>query len=330
MGKKILVVGGAGYIGSHMVRTLLENKFQPIVFDNLSTGHRSFIPKKTPFIQGDLRNKKEILNALKIYNIETVMYFAASIVVSESVKNPLKYYENNVSASIHLIQAMVESKVKKMIFSSTAAVYGEPKKIPIDETEPTLPENAYGRSKLMVEEILKESARAYDFNYISLRYFNVAGSHPKADIGIKYKVVTHLIPSILKVASGERKVFNIFGEDYPTKDGTCIRDFIYVLDLCKAHLCALRYLSQTQKSDVFNLGNGNGFSVKQVLKMAEQVTGKKISTHFEKRRPGDPARVVASSKKAQKILGWKPETTLKEIVETAWKWECFLKAQSNN
>lgn len=319
--KNILVLGGAGYIGSHMVRLLMESGYQPLVFDNLSTGHKEFIPKGVPFFNGDLRNSRDLAKCFEKYPIDVVMYFAASIVVSESVADPLKYYENNVISGINLIKEMVAHKIENLIFSSTAAVYGEPVEIPITENSPTQPENPYGFSKLMMEQILKDAAKAYNFRYISLRYFNVAGSHSNAETGIRYKVITHLIPSLLKVASGERKEFLIFGDDYKTPDGTCIRDFIYVVDLCRAHLSALEYLKKEKRCDVFNLGNGSGFSVKEVLDMAEKVSGRKIKVKISPRRAGDPARVVASSAKAKKILGWEGKASLEEIVASAWKWE---------
>lgn len=320
-GKKILVVGGAGYIGSHMVRLLLEEKYQPVVFDNLSTGHRHFIPKNVPLFKGDLRKKEDLRRCFKKYPIDTVMQFAASIVVPESVSDPLKYYENNVVSTIFLLQEMIRSGVKKLIFSSTAAVYGEPKEVPVIESAETVPTNPYGMSKLMIEKILRDASLTCDFRYISLRYFNVAGSHPSNEIGIDYEVVTHLIPSILKVASGERKEFLIFGDQYPTSDGTCVRDYIYVMDLCRAHLLALKALDRGMKSGVFNLGNGNGFTVKQVLETTERVIGKKIKSKISLARPGDPAKVVASYDKAKKILGWQPQTGLEEIIRTAWAWE---------
>ncbi len=321
--KHILVAGGAGYIGSHMVRLLLKEGYQPVVFDNLATGHKDFIPKGCPFFKGDLKIKKDIDRCFKKYPIDTVMYFAASLVVPESVANPLKYYENNVSASVLLLQSMVEHKIGKIIFSSTAAVYGEPDHIPVTEDSKKVPTNPYGSSKLMIEQILKDVAFAHDFRFISLRYFNVAGSGPGEETGIRYKEITHLVPSILKVASGERSVFNVFGDDYSTEDGTCVRDFIYIMDLCRAHLMAIKYLDTHPevKSDVFNLGNGDGFSVKQVMDASEKVTGKKINAHFCPRRPGDPAKIVASSEKAQRILGWKPQVPLSEIIESAWRWE---------
>ncbi len=321
--KHILVAGGAGYIGSHMVRLLIKEGFSPVIFDNLATGHKEFIPKGCPFFKGDLKVRKDVERCFKKYPIDTVMYFAASLVVPESVADPLKYYENNVSASVHLIQAMLAHKVTKLIFSSTAAVYGEPDRIPVTEDARKEPTNPYGSSKLMIEQVLKDVAKVHDFRYISLRYFNVAGSGPGEETGIRYKEITHLVPSILKVASGEREVFNVFGTDYDTVDGTCVRDFIYVVDLCRAHLAAIRYLDKNPgvKSGIFNLGNGDGFSVKQVLEAAEAVTGKKINVRYSPRRPGDPAKIVASSERARKELGWKPEVPLPEIIESAWRWE---------
>lgn len=319
--KKILVAGGAGYIGSHMVRLLQDEGYSPLIFDNLSTGHRSFIPKGIKLYKGDLRKYSDIEKALKKEPVDIVMYFAASIVTSESVENPIKYYENNVLSNINLIKAMRTRGIKKIIFSSTAAIYGEPSEMPITEETDKSPANPYGRSKLMIEDILKDCSRSYDFRYVSLRYFNVAGSHPKADIGIRYKVITHLIPSVLKVISGERKEFNVYGDDYPTPDGSCIRDFIYVMDLCKAHLRAIDYLNAGNPSNVFNLGSGRGFSVKEVVSMCEKVTGKKVNLKLCARRPGDPAQVIASSDKALKTLGWKPQASLEEIIRTAWQWE---------
>lgn len=318
-----MVAGGAGYIGSHMVRLLLQEKLNPVVFDNLSTGHKDFIPKGCPFFKGDLRNRKDLDRFFKKYPVETVMYFAASIVVSESVADPLKYYENNVSASVNLLKAMVDHKIPKLIFSSTAAVYGEPKVVPITEDADKEPANPYGGSKLMIEQILKDCVKSYNLRYISLRYFNVAGSGFNAETGIRYKVITHLVPSILKVASGERPIFNVFGTDYETLDGTCVRDFIHVMDLCRAHLAAIRYLDTHPevKNDVFNLGNGDGFSVKQVIEASEKVTGLKIKVNLSPRRPGDPGRIVASSDKARRVLGWKPEMSLTQVIESAWLWE---------
>jgi len=321
MKKFILVTGGAGYIGSHMAKTLSEAARPCVVFDNLSTGNKKFIPKDVPFVEGDLRNKKEIVKVFKRYSIELVMHFAASIVVPESVKNPLKYYENNVTASINLLEAMLEQGVKRFIFSSTAAVYGEPKTIPVTEEDVTEPKSPYGASKLMVERILQDMSKTHDFSYIILRYFNACGAHPSGTLGPTNKHETLLIPNIIKVASGKAKELNIYGDDYPTPDGTCLRDYIHVMDLCQAHLLACDALKKGMKSDLFNLGNEKGFSVKEVVAMVEKVTGRNISVKISARRPGDPARIVASGQKARKLLGWQPKMDLSEIISTAWKWE---------
>lgn len=319
---RVLVIGGAGYIGSHMVRALLEEKHDVIVFDNLSTGYREFIPEGAPFIKGDLRNGADIRGAFEEHTIDAVMHFAAASLVPESMSNPLKYYDNNVLACINLLKAMVEKKVKKCIFSSTAAVYGEPENIPIKENDKTCPANPYGMSKLMIENILKDASRAHDVSYIALRYFNAAGAHPSGETGEKHVPETHLIPNILKTAKGEKSEVMIFGDDYQTPDGTCIRDFIHVQDLCRAHLLALKALKEGMKSDVFNLGSGSGYSVKEVVRAAEVVTGRKINVKTAPRRPGDPARLVAGAERAQKVLGWRPELDLNEIIRSAWAWEC--------
>jgi len=317
--KNILVTGGAGYIGSHMVCTLLNEEYTPIVFDNLSTGYRESIPEEVTFIKGDLRKESDIRQVFDRYPIDTVMHFAASIVVPESVSNPIEYYENNVLASINLLKVLLQHKVKRLIFSSSAAVYGEPKIIPIVEESPTLPTNPYGNSKLIVEGILKDIAKAYDFSYVSLRYFNAAGLHPSAGIAKRHNnETTHLIPNVVKVASGRKKELTIFGDDYPTPDGTCIRDYIYIQDLCEAHLLSLKALKEGMKSNVFNLGNGKGYSVKEVVQAAERVTGKKIRVKIGPRRKGDPARLVASSEKAKKILGWTAKAGLDEIIKSVW------------
>jgi len=321
MNKNILVIGGAGYIGSHMVRALLDEKYNPIVFDNMSTGHKGFIPEGAIFIRGDLRNIQDINKAFGRYSPEVVMHFAAASIVPESMSNPLKYYENNVSASINLLKVMLENKSKKFIFSSTAAVFGEPKNISIKEEDETCPTNPYGRSKLMIENILKDTAQSHDLFYISLRYFNAAGAHPSGRIGEMHDPETHLIPNILKVAKGVKNELTIFGDDYPTPDGTCIRDYIHVQDLCKVHLLALEALNGGIKHEIFNLGNGDGFSVREVVNTAEKVTGRKVNVKVGPRRPGDPARLVASAERAKKVLGWNPSANLEEIVRTAWEWE---------
>ncbi len=280
MCKTILIAGGAGYIGSHMLRALLEEGFSPVVFDNLSTGHKEFIPKNTIFIKGDLCKENDIQKIFEKIPIDAVMHFAASALVSESMNNPIKYYYNNVSAFINLLNAMLKHKIKKLIFSSTCAVYGEPKRVPIREDDDNNPTNPYGRSKLMVERIIKDIAETYDFSYISLRYFNVAGAHPSGGIGEWHNPETHLIPNILKVANGQKKKLIIFGDDYPTPDGTCIRDYIYIEDLCQAHLLALKALREGMRSDVFNLGDGSGYSIKEVVQAAEKVISKKVNVEI--------------------------------------------------
>lgn len=325
----ILVTGGAGYIGAHMVRMLLDKGYQPVVFDNLSTGHRQLVPKEVPFIKGDLRRIADIRRVFQKYPIDAVMHFAAYIVVPESVKHPLKYYENNVGGSLNLLKAMGEARVKKIIFSSTAAVYGQPKRVPIREIDPTNPTNPYGWSKLMVEKILADVASANrDFRYISFRYFNAAGAHPSGQVGEVRKKATHLISNIIKTASGQKKYLTICGTDYPTPDGTGIRDYIHVWDICRAHLLGLKALQGKEQSKeiasepIINLGTSRGFSVKQVIKTAEEVIGKKIPVKPGPRRPGDLARLLASSARARQLLGWQPEFSLKQIIKTAWKWEC--------
>lgn len=321
--KSILITGGAGYIGSHMLRVLLENGLKPVVFDNLSTGYREFVPKGVPFVKGDLRKPDEIKKVFKKYRIDSVMHFAASICVGESVSKPLDYYENNFCATYNLLKAMISAKVNRFIFSSTAAVYGEPKHIPVVETDQTFPTNPYGNTKLMAEGMLRDVSMAYkDFGYITLRYFNAAGAHPSGDIGQKGHAITHLVPNVLKVVKGDKKELVIFGNDYPTKDGTCIRDYIHVMDLCNAHLLALRELTLGKvKNDVFNLGNGSGYSVKEIILETEKVTGLKVKTKIGPRRAGDPARIVASSKKAEKVLGWRTKYGMDDIIKTAWAWE---------
>lgn len=319
--ENVLVTGGAGYIGSHMIRILLEHGYQPVVFDNLSTGYRKFVPKGIPFIKGDLRNRSHVKKVFDKYPIRAVMHFAGAIVVPESVVDPLKYYETNVGGTLNLLKAAVNAKVKFFIFSSTATVYGESGDIPLTEAASAAPANPYARTKYMIEEMLRDMSLAYDFRHVIFRYFNVAGSHPSADIGIKMAKPTHLIPNIMKVLSGKKKFLPIFGEDYDTPDGTCIRDYIYVMDLCQAHLLALEFLKRGGPSDTFNLGSATGFSVKEVLTTAERVVGQKIKTKPSQRRPGDVTRSVASFTKAHKTLGWKPKTSLEQIIKTAWDFE---------
>ena len=316
----ILIVGGAGYIGSHINKMLTENGYETVVFDNLSYGHEDFV-KWGSLERGDLGNIESIREVFRKYSIDAVMHFAAFAYVGESVEDPQKYYQNNVCNTLNLFQVMLEFDVKKLVFSSTCATYGSPIEIPITETHPQNPINPYGKGKLMVETVLKDYSDAYDLNYVSLRYFNAAGADPDVEIGENHVPETHLIPLILDAASGVRKNIQIYGTDYDTKDGTCIRDYIHVTDLADAHLKALEYLENEGKSDYFNLGNGNGFSVQEVIDRARQVTGKQILAVKSDRRPGDPPILVGSSDKIRKVLNWKPKyNDLTVIIETAWKW----------
>ena len=324
MKKKILVTGGAGYIGSHMARDLVEAGYAVLVFDNLSTGHKRLVPRGADFMKGDLRNREDIKKAFEKHSIDAVMHFAASIVVPESVAHPTDYYENNVLASIHLLKMMLRYKVKYLIFSSTAATYGEPKHIPVNETDETVPTSPYGQSKLMFEKILHDTAVSHGLRYVSLRYFNACGAHPSGTLGPLKKNETLLIPNILKAAKNKNARLTIFGDDYPTPDGTCIRDYVHVCDLCRAHLLALKKLKKGMTNGIFNLGTQKGYSVKEVLRAAEKVIGKKIPVKIVGRRPGDPSKIVASTKKARRLLGWKPEMDLCQIIRTAWEWEKSL------
>lgn len=316
----ILIVGGAGYIGSQVNKELNLQGYETVVFDNLGHGHKDFV-KWGVFQEGDLSEIQDIRRVFEKYPIQAVMHFAAFTYVGESVDDPQKYYLNNLRNTLNLLQVMLEEKVKYLVFSSTCATYGEPQEIPITENHPQNPISPYGRGKLMMEQILADYSQAYHLNFVSLRYFNAAGADPDADIGELHQPETHLIPLILDVAAGNRDNIQIFGTDYPTPDGTCVRDYIHVLDLADAHIKALNYLQKGGESDVFNLGNGRGFSVKEVIETAEKITGEKIRVKEAERRPGDPPVLVGSSDKAREILGWKPEyADLSMIIETAWKW----------
>lgn len=315
----ILVCGGAGYIGSHCVYELVERGEEVIVVDNLQTGHIKAINPKAKFYKGDIRDFDFINSVFKENDIEGVIHFAANSLVGESMQNPIKYYNNNVHGTEILLKAMIENDVKKIVFSSTAAVYGEPNKIPIEETDKTEPTNTYGETKLAMEKMMKWADKAYGLKYISLRYFNVAGAHENGLIGEDHMPETHLIPLILQVPLGKREKISIFGDDYDTKDGTCIRDYIYVKDLIEAHLLAFNKLREGYNSDVFNLGNGFGFTVKEMIEAAKAVTGQDIKAEVCERRAGDPAVLVASSKKAKEILGWEPKVKdVQSIISSAW------------
>jgi UDP-glucose 4-epimerase len=318
--RMILVVGGAGYIGSHLVKELVKDR-EVVVLDNLSTGHRWAVDERAHFVQGDLGNQNDLDVLFSTYSIEAVMHFAANSLVGESVVDPIKYYENNVASTLTLLKAMKKYGVKNFIFSSTAATYGIPDVEIITEDTPTNPINPYGRSKLMVEQVLADYAKAYGLHYVVLRYFNAAGAYETAEIGEDHHPETHLIPIILQHLLGKRESIAVFGTDYPTRDGTCIRDYIHVADLASAHILALEaLLSDKKESATYNLGNGLGYSVKEVIETCEKVTGKKANAIMSDRREGDPARLVASSGKIDKELGWKAQFSLEEIISSAWKW----------
>ena len=317
--KTILVAGGAGYIGSHMVALLLERGYEVVVADNLSTGHWQ-AAKGAKLRVGDLRDSAFLDRLFTEFKIDGVINFAAFSLVGESVKNPLKYYDNNVGGSISMLKAMDRHGVDKIVFSSTAAVYGEPEKQPIEETDRTEPTNPYGETKLAIEKMLKWSDGAYGIRYVALRYFNAAGSNTEVGIGEDHSPESHLIPLVLKTALGQRSHIGIFGDDYPTPDGTCVRDYIHVRDLAEAHLLALEYLDKGGKSDAFNLGSGDGYSVKEIIDTARKITGKEIPAIVEPRRDGDPSVLIASNKKAGEILGWKPLRGLETIIADAWNW----------
>ncbi|NRD76759.1 UDP-glucose 4-epimerase GalE [Bacillus sp. BRMEA1] len=316
----ILVVGGAGYIGSHLVKELIK-KEDIVVLDNLSTGHREAVDSRAVFVKGDLGNEEDLQMVFRSYPIKAVMHFAANSLVGESVVDPLKYYQNNVAATLTLLKMMMKFKVKNFIFSSTAATYGIPSVEVIDESTATQPINPYGHSKLMVEQILADFSKAYGLNYVVLRYFNAAGAHSSAVIGESHDPETHLIPIVLQQLLGEREKVSVFGSDYDTPDGTCIRDYIHVTDLATAHILALEALLLGKKSaEIYNLGNGLGFSVKEVIETCEKVTGVKANVEIADRRPGDPARLVATSEKIYTQLGWKADRNLEQIIADAWKW----------
>jgi len=316
----ILVCGGAGYIGSHMVAELLEKGEEVVILDNFQKGHKDSLVGGKLYC-GDLRDD-EILHKIFTENtIDAVIDFAADSLVGESVTDPLKYFENNIGSTINLLKAMRDHKVKYIVFSSTAATYGEPDNIPILEEDKTFPTNPYGESKLAVEKILKWCDKAYGIKYTALRYFNAAGAHVSGSIGEDHRPESHLIPLILQVALGQREKIMVFGDDYNTVDGTCVRDYIHVTDLANAHLLAVQRLRQGCESIICNLGNGKGFSVKEVIDVTRKVTGREIKAEIATRREGDPALLIASSDKAREILGWEPQyASLETIIETAWKW----------
>ena len=324
----ILITGSAGYIGSHCTLALLERGYEVVGFDNFSVGHIETVEKlklygkdKFKFIQGDLLIENDIQKIFSNYKIDAVIHFAAFSLVGESCLNPSKYYRNNVVGTLNLLDKMVENNVLKIVFSSTAATYGEAQYVPIDELHPKKPCNPYGKSKLMIEEIMDDFDKAYNLKSVRLRYFSVAGADEKTRVGEWHTTETHLIPNVLKSALNENKTFNLFGYDYDTKDGTCVRDYINVEDLIEAHILALEYLNKFETTNFFNLGTNEGNSVKEVFDLCEKITGKKINLNIEKRREGDPATLIAKNKKAKEILGWEPRKTLYDSIKSAWEYE---------
>ena len=316
----ILVTGGAGYIGSHCCKALYKKGFNPITIDNLVYGHKNFV-RWGEFFQGDVGNPADLKKCFSRHKIDAVMHFAAYAYVGESVQDPLKYYENNLRNTVELLHAVVENDINYFVFSSTCATYGNPEKTPIDERHPLNPINPYGRTKRMIEEILEDYGAAYGLNYTSLRYFNAAGADPDGEIGEDHNPETHLIPLVLDVAATKRKSIKVFGTDYATTDGTCIRDYIHVTDLAEAHILALQRLMGGADSSVYNLGNGRGFSVLEVIECAREITAEDIAVENTDRRPGDPPVLIASNEKAIAELGWNPVyADLNDIIGTAWKW----------
>lgn len=317
----ILVPGGAGYIGSHTVYELIDSGEEVVIIDNLETGHEWAIHPKARFYKGDIRDKAFVDSVFEKEEIKCVIHFAANSLVGESMTNPLKYYNNNVYGTQVLLESMIAHDVKKIVFSSTAAVYGEPVTVPIEESDPTIPTNTYGETKLAMEKMMSWTQKAHDLKYVSLRYFNACGAHKSGKIGEAHNPETHLIPLILQVPLNKREFISVYGNDYDTPDGTCIRDYIHVTDLANAHILATKYLIDGGESNIFNLGIGLGFSVSEVIDCARSVTGHPIPAQITPRRSGDPARLVASCKKANEILGWKAQhTNMSQIVSSAWEW----------
>ncbi len=317
----ILVLGGAGYIGSHTAYELIDRGEDVVIVDNLETGFKQALHPMARFYQGDIRNRSFIDSVFDQEKIDAVIHFAANSLVGESMTNPLKYYDNNLCGTKVLLESMVAHGVDKIVFSSTAATYGEPESVPVLETAKTEPTNTYGETKLSMEKMFKWTGRAHGLRYVSLRYFNACGAHKSGQIGEAHNPESHLIPLILQVPNKKREAISIYGDDYNTMDGTCIRDYIHVTDLAQAHILAVEYLMKGNESNIFNLGNGVGFSVKEVIEAARRVTGEQIKAEVVPRRAGDPAVLIASSEKAKTVLGWKPEhADLDEIITSAWNW----------
>lgn len=318
---KILVCGGAGYIGSHVVRVLVERGYQVVVLDNFSTGHLGAVPKEAVIEEGDIRDRVFLGQVFQAHPIDCVMHFCANSLVGESMVEPLKYYHNNVYGTLCLLETMVEQEVTRFVFSSTAAVYGEPEQSPITENSSKKPTNTYGETKLAVEKMLPWLDQAYGLKSMTFRYFNAAGAHPSGEIGEDHNPETHLLPLILKTALGQRDKISIFGEDYPTPDGSCIRDYIHVMDIAAAHILGMEKLLAGGESNIYNLGDGKGFSVKEVIARTRAITGEAFAVEIADRRAGDPVELIASSEKAHQELGWKPaHSDLDTIIKTAWKW----------
>ena len=319
---KVLVTGGAGYIGSHCVKVLLDKGYEVVVVDNLETGYKDAVDSKAKLYIGDIADEALMDRVFGENQVLGVIHFAAFSLVGESMTNPYKYYENNVAKTNRLLESMVKHNVKNIVFSSTAATYGEPEKTPIVETDRQLPTNVYGQTKLAMEQMISWYGKIHGINHVALRYFNVAGAIQDGSIGEAHNPETHLIPIILQVANGKREKLNVFGDDYQTKDGSCIRDYIHVLDLCDAHVLALEYLLNGNSSGVFNLGSGEGFSVFEMVEAARKITGHPIPLEIASRRAGDPAILIASSKKARQVLKWNPtRENIEVMIQDAWTWE---------
>lgn len=318
---RVLITGGAGYIGSHMVKLLLSADIEVVILDDLSGGHRDAVVGGE-FVMGDIADRALVERTLRLRRFDAIMHFASFIQVGESVSDPSKYYRNNLAGTLSLLDTAVACGVKQFVFSSSAAIFGEPKYTPIDENHPTQPLSPYGYSKLAIERVLADYDRAYGLRSICLRYFNAAGADPDGERGETHEPETHLIPLILQAASGRRSCVKIFGDDYPTPDGTCVRDYVHVVDLCEAHLLALEYLKRTQRSAAYNLGNSRGYSVTEVIGAAERIVGHRVPVERNERRPGDPAILVADSARAKAELGWRPRfDDIETIVRHAWRWE---------
>ncbi len=317
---KILVTGGAGYIGSHFVKYLLKNNYEPVVLDNLSRGHRKAVPDGVAFEEIDLHDSDGLSDAIKIHSPSAVVHFAAFAYVGESVEHPDLYYHNNVAGSMNLIRLCAKNGIKNFIFSSTCSIYGNPARTPISEEEPANPINPYANTKLIIEMMLKDFENAFGMKYVALRYFNAAGADPAGEIGESHYPEPHLIPIVLDAAAGKRDKVSVYGDDYDTPDGTCIRDYIHVNDLADAHLKAISYLNSGNESTVINLGTGHGNSVREIIERAESVTGKNIPFEIVKRRAGDPAVLVADNRKAKNLLNWSPAFSTGDIIKSAWNW----------